>query len=130
MLLLLPLLPLHLLLSEQDPQQLQAFALCHIAHVLAQLQQKTPVRDDLLRPLEARVELALPSNARPSIVKAPVVEGRVSVCLSALSLELDHIVFVVDGVGVDVGARPRWAVDSPAFGFEGTFLAGGAVVFH
>ena len=71
---------------------------------MAEFEEEASIGDYLLGPLEAGVELALPSNAGASIVEAPVVESGVSIGLSTLSFELDDIVFVVDGVGVDVGA--------------------------
>lgn len=117
------LLPLQLLLLLQHLQQSEAHTLRQVAQVLTQSQQKTPISYHLLRPLEARVELALPPYGGASVVEAPVVEGGVAIGLSALPFELYDIVLVVDGVRVDVGALGRGAVDGAVLRLEGALVA-------
>lgn len=61
------------------------------------------VVDHLLRPLEIRIEVALPPDKGASVIVALMEETGVAVVL-ALAIELDHIVLVADGVHVAVEA--------------------------
>ena len=83
--------------------------------------------DDLLASLEIGVEVALPADQGASVVVALVEDAGVAIVLPAFSIELNHIVLVVDRMDVVVVACGRRAAEDAIFASEDADFAFGAV---
>lgn len=127
MLVLLVLLGVLHLEFEEDLEDLVASRLCDIGEVLAELEHMAAVIDHLLCSLEIGIEVALPAYHRPSVVVARVEEAGIAVVLTALAIELNHIVLVADGMHVTVEAAIGGAAECAFLVSEEVDFAFGAV---
>lgn len=79
---------------------------------MAKFEDMTAVLDHLLGSLEIGIEVAFPADQGTTVVVAPVEDAGVAIALTTLAIELDHIVLVVDGMDVDIGAVRGGTVES------------------
>lgn len=79
---------------------------------MANFDHVTAVGDQLLGSLEIGIKVAFSAYQGSTVVVALVEDAGVAIVLTTLTIELDHIVLVVDGMDVDVGALLGGTVES------------------
>jgi hypothetical protein len=108
---------------EQNFHDFEGSTFSQINEILTQLQDEAAIRDDFLGSFEVGVKVALPSYVRTAIIVALMKDSWIAIDLTSFPFELNNIVFVVDGMHIDIGASRGWTVVDAVIEDQGHILA-------